>query len=242
MIHQHQTQQQGTSFLQSAFFLSSTLASLIIVYQFVIPRYNQDNKDNQEQKEMIHSGAQGNLTDHNNSQIDSRQIGNYTAYANGMAIDNNTGMMWSRCSIGQQWDGTTCTGQAQSYTWQGAVNTVAILNQQNYLGCNDWQLPHIEDLHSLIDCRVGFKEIVKIASKTGNVTEVESWCKGDNYPRPAINQQVFPNTQGDLRSFYWSSSEDAGNSNQAWVVNFGYGYDNHSNHADNGFLRVARSP
>ena len=31
-------------------------------------------------------------------------------------IDSRTGLIWARCSVGQSWDGSACTGNANRYT------------------------------------------------------------------------------------------------------------------------------
>ncbi len=78
------------------------------------------------------------------------------------------------------------------------------LNQENYLGYNDWQLPHIEDLYNLLDCRDGLNsfDVITIPTKTGGEKEISS-CNADNnmkqnlvdnkHPTPFINTSVFPN-------------------------------------------------
>jgi hypothetical protein len=40
---------------------------------------------------------------------------------------------------------------------------------------------------------------------------------------------------------YWSSSPNANNSNNAWIVNFNNGYDNNNNRNNNNVLRLVRS-
>lgn len=83
---------------------------------------------------------------------------------NGTVTDNQTGLMWMRCSLGQMWDGTTCTERASTYTWAQALATAS---ETNYAGFSDWYLPNIKELTSI----------------------VETACYN-----PAINQTVFPNT------------------------------------------------
>jgi streptogramin lyase/photosystem II stability/assembly factor-like uncharacterized protein len=107
--------------------------------------------------------------------------------------DNLTGLIWQK-------DGSTptmgtCTGGAM--TWQGALDYVACLNANNYLGHNDWRLPNRIELESLVD---------------------------DGQPNQAtwLSAQGFANTQ----PYYWSSTTLAGNPYFAWMAYFdGYGYD-----------------
>lgn len=41
----------------------------------------------------------------------------YSDNLDGTVTDPTTGLTWMRCSMGQTWDGTTCTGTASTYTW-----------------------------------------------------------------------------------------------------------------------------
>lgn len=58
--------------------------------------------------------------------------------------DNTTGLVWQRCSVGQIWDGSNCTGTALVYTHQGALQ---FANSQ----IGGWRLPNIKELNSLVD-------------------------------------------------------------------------------------------
>ena len=107
----------------------------------------------------------------------------FTLNDNGTVTDNQTGLIWMRCSLGQIWDGTTCTEYASSYTWAQAL---AGANETNYAGFSDWYLPNIKELASI----------------------VESACYN-----PAINQTVFPNTPSSRywssspdASFYYNNA------------------------------------
>ena len=88
------------------------------------------------------------------------------------------GLVWQR------------TVPVASYNWQGAKDYCDGLN---YGGSNDWRLPNIDELFSIVD-----------------KSRVE----------PAIDVNVFPNTPNN---FYWSSTRSAGSSSYAWYVSFGYG-------------------
>ena len=137
------------------------------------------------------------------------------------------------------WDGNTCTGEAKTYTWQQALDAAKAFNSNGgFGGYTDWVVPHIEDLSTIRYCSTGFKDTREIPTKAGKTKIIENWCKGEGYQRPTINQAIFPNTKD---SWYWSSSPVASSSNDAWIVNFGIGYD-YSNGKNYGYyVRLVRS-
>lgn len=111
----------------------------------------------------------------------------FTINNDGTITDNNTGLQWMRCTLGQQWDGETCTGTTTSYNWQNALTEA---KNTTYAGFDDWYLPNIKELSSI----------------------VEVACF-----EPAINDNIFPNTAS---SIYWSSSPRSQVSGDAWFVDF----------------------
>lgn len=58
--------------------------------------------------------------------------------------DNVTGLIWQRCSLGQAWNGSTCTGTATTHTWQDALTKAKALG-------NGYRLPNIKELQSLVE-------------------------------------------------------------------------------------------
>ncbi|MEA3642941.1 MAG: DUF1566 domain-containing protein [Lamprobacter sp.] len=82
--------------------------------------------------------------------------------SDGTVSDTATGLMWKRCAEGQA--GTDCTGSHTNYTWQKALEHAQQTSFANY---DDWRLPNINELQSIIEQRCFF---------------------------PAINLTVFPNT------------------------------------------------
>ncbi|MBJ6922970.1 DUF1566 domain-containing protein, partial [Vibrio cholerae] len=52
----------------------------------------------------------------------------------GTVTHHTTGLIWQRCSLGQSWDGTDCTGEATTFTWEEALAAAA---QHTFAGRND---------------------------------------------------------------------------------------------------------
>lgn len=70
----------------------------------------------------------------------------FTDNGNGTVTHRKTGLTWMRCSQGQAWSGSGCSGSAQTYRWANATALTA-----SYAGNSDWRLPSIAELHSLIE-------------------------------------------------------------------------------------------
>ena len=62
--------------------------------------------------------------------------------------DTQTGLIWQRCSLGQTWSGTSCTGTAATYNWTNALQTAKNMG-------NGWRVPNIKELDSLIEQACG---------------------------------------------------------------------------------------
>jgi hypothetical protein len=87
------------------------------------------------------------------------------------------------------------------------------LNDARFGGFDDWRLPTIKELAYLVDYSIP-------------------------YPGPAINTTYFPNTV--LSSYYWSSTTDADDTDDAWVVYFDDGYDGWGGKSYDGYVRAVR--
>jgi hypothetical protein len=127
---------------------------------------------------------------------------NFTIHDNGTVTDTTTGLMWMRCSLKQTWDGNTCTGDADSYSWQEALQVAQDINSGSsnadndnaagFAGHTDWRLPNKNELASIVE---------------------------DSCPSMAINAALFPPTN-TIYKWFWSSSPHAGYSINAWAVHF----------------------
>lgn len=121
---------------------------------------------------------------------------NFTDNGDGTVTDKTTGLMWKRCSQGQDWDGVqeTCiNGNPHKYTWAAAL---AAADTDNFAGHTDWRLPNVKELESIVEWRCYY---------------------------PAINTAPFPLTGHELyltASLYWSSTPYRLNATRALGVNF----------------------
>lgn len=66
-----------------------------------------------------------------------------------VVLDQQTGLHWMRCSVGQDWTGSTCAGRPDRFTWDQAKDLASDL-----AGNNSWRLPTVEELQSLVEYRV----------------------------------------------------------------------------------------
>lgn len=66
----------------------------------------------------------------------------YELLNNGTEIqDTKTGLIWQRCSLGQTWDGISCTGTAAIYSWESALQSAN----------GGWRVPNIKELDSIVE-------------------------------------------------------------------------------------------
>ena len=69
----------------------------------------------------------------------------YQLLNNGTEVkDTQTNLIWQRCSLGQTWNGSSCTGTAATYNWTNALQTAANIG-------NGWRLPNVKELDSLVE-------------------------------------------------------------------------------------------
>jgi hypothetical protein len=118
-------------------------------------------------------------------------------------LDSVTQLNWQRCSVGQIWDGKTCTGKPKEFNWEQAKS----------LEKDGWRLPTIEEQSSLRYCSSGkpfcFGKDAKSLSK----------CL-DNYQKPTIATKIFPNTPID---WFWSDSPISPHAEEIRTLHFGQG-------------------
>ena len=123
---------------------------------------------------------------------------NYTDNGDGTITDNNTLLMWEKKVAGGGL-GTCLTdlhGVDSECSWAEATGAwIAAINAANLGGHNDWRLPNVKELQSIVDYSKAF-------------------------PGPTVASS-FPGVTG--ADDYWSSTTLVGNSLTARSVNFGDG-------------------
>ena len=118
--------------------------------------------------------------------------------------DNLTGLIWAPNAGTPAFTGATSTCAAGGTTWQGALDYVACLNANSYLGYNDWRLPNVNELESLF--HAGY---------------TQETCTGSPCATNAawLSNQGFSNVRANE---YWSSTTHAAstltNLPSAWPV------------------------
>lgn len=77
-------------------------------------------------------------------------------HSDGTVTQRSTGLMWMRCAKGQTWNKTglnegTCTGKAEMLRWIDMMNSIDEFNKTGWAGYNDWRVPNIKELASILE-------------------------------------------------------------------------------------------
>ncbi len=80
------------------------------------------------------------------------QTSDFTLNADGTATHHKTGLIWDRCFLAGP-DSTVCPPAAGGMNWQDSLNWISTLNSLTHLGHNDWRMPNIKELQSIIEYR-----------------------------------------------------------------------------------------
>lgn len=153
----------------------------------------------------------------------------FTDNKDGTVTDNQTLLMWKRCTEGVTLNdnGTPddmsddfCAGTLPgvAYSWQGGLQHIDTINTTTgFTGKNDWRLPNIKELTSI----------------------VELSCNN-----PAINLSVFPDAPDSNNSFageFWSSSVEISLSSYFRTVKIYTGEDGWRAKTNSLYVRLVRS-
>ncbi|MCK5880631.1 MAG: DUF1566 domain-containing protein [Sinobacterium sp.] len=126
----------------------------------------------------------------------------YNDNHDGTVTDTQSRLMWQKCSVGQVWhegEGEDASDDscstASTLPYKRAMQSSEAANAVKSYGYSDWRLPSLSELQTL----------------------AEQACFG-----PSINVKLFPDT---VSGFYWSSSIDEDNGDNAWHLSFVLGFE-----------------
>ena len=122
----------------------------------------------------------------------------FVDHGDGTVTHNKTGLMWSRCLLGQS-SNDCASGSATGYTWHQALEAA---EASTLAGYSDWRLPNIKELASIVEMACFYPSININAFPNDNAS-----------------------SSGDTGLAVWSSSPDASYSGHAWVFRFTVGED-----------------
>lgn len=108
--------------------------------------------------------------------------------------DLKTGLIWRRCSVGQSWDGSGCSGSASAYTWRSALA----------LADGQWRLPNIKELSSLVE-RSCYDPAVNLSIFPNTASE-RSWSSSP-YKSNRSYAWIVNFDNGDGNAYYKGSSQ-----------------------------------
>lgn len=128
----------------------------------------------------------------------------------GTISDQKTHLMWQKCVVGQT--GTECYGEPEQLTWIDAFNKAAALNSTGSTTYNDWRMPNIKELSTLIERSCLY---------------------------PSIDLTAFPNTESNQK--LWSSTTLVGNPSYVINIAFTNGTIESSSKGSTRPLRLVRN-
>ena len=110
-----------------------------------------------------------------------------------LVVDLRHGVDWLRCTVGQVWNGSTCTGETVRLDHEQIKEAIIQANKQ--LG-EGWRLPTVDELEGLL---------------------CESCKKCDLCDYPMINAELFPRTEAEP---YWTGQQNKLSRRNYFSVNF----------------------
>lgn len=106
--------------------------------------------------------------------------------------DTKTGLIWQRCSIGQDWNGNRCDGEAEGLNWKQALVKVKALG-------DGYRLPNIKEAASIVEAQC--------------ISPALNADVFPNVPEPDVNSFV-------KFSLYWTSTPIPQQGDQAFVFDY----------------------
>ena len=88
--------------------------------------------------------------------VTSEEKNNRYTLHDSIAVDKETGLVWLRFSFGQKWINAKIHGKRKSVIWQKTFDIIRSFNESGgYAGNNDWRLPKIDELKTLVLIKKG---------------------------------------------------------------------------------------
>ena len=137
---------------------------------------------------------------------------------------SNVALKWVENSPGNKYPESRWDGSGDRYDDWNTLITAA--NSEQLCGFNDWRVPDLYQLASLVRCR------------GGRYKNLDAGCDG-SYQKPTIDTKYFPNATS---GWYWSASPYADYSSNAWILDFSNGYDDYYGYRNYDYhVRLVRS-
>ena len=152
----------------------------------------------------------------------------YTDNGDGTITDNATGLMWEK----NVKDTNSINHCNTPHTWDGAFLKIAELNAANFAGYNDWRLPNVNELQSL----VVYGRYPAIDPVFNNVINDSCTWFFDTPSGPGPDQ---------ISPQYWSSTTSELYPDHAWGVSFNFGtviFNRDTDKPDANQVRAVRNP
>jgi hypothetical protein len=130
----------------------------------------------------------------------------------GTVTDLNTGLMWEK----QSNDGSIHDKNA-TYSWADAFAVhIAGLNTMNFAGYNDWRVPNVKELQSIVNYETAIPAVAPAFNNscTGNCSVLTCSCTG-------------------MPTIYWTSTTYVVGPDEVWNMSFINGQISHANKVNN---------
>ena len=200
-------------YLADAFYWSSTISNTSSSYYQGVSFYDGDTT-------RISGGSYRyvpvNSTLNDDYLLERWPSDRYTDNQDGTVTDTYTQLIWMRCSLGQEWNSSNSScaddpeAESSTYTW---LQALALADNMNYAGADDWRLPNIKELASLLK--------VSVSS-------------------PTIDSTAFPNTP---EATFWTSTPSFASPDNSFYVNFySYIVVDKVDRDNSYYVRLVRSP
>ncbi|OLB05955.1 MAG: hypothetical protein DMD98_02895 [Candidatus Rokuibacteriota bacterium] len=178
-----------------------TVAALAVCWAAAASESAQKCKSKNPKQDFPATGQTTSYRADDDGDIQAGATLSYTDNRDGTITDNNTCLVWEKKS-----DDGSIHDKDSVYTWDNAFDVhVAMLNATNFAGYNDWRVPNVKELQSIVNYE-NFDPAVS--------PEFNNACT------PGCNGLNCSCTTGSVE--YWSSSTKAFVPDP-WVVDFSDG-------------------